>query len=356
MKIIAILPVRNESWIIRHNLNILVEICDEILVTDGDSTDGTREICSSFEKVHLLTDEEKGPVKKENRRKILLERARDFEGFNYILALDADELLTGSFLSSDWKDLLDSMKPGDSRHFRWYWMWKSPQHYREDDSVWSNRWMYCFFRDDRKNSYDSGNWHEARIPKAYIDRSKEAPNLGLMHFAQVGKNRMLSREAHCRVIELCKKFFSSTSINKRYVITRDERNIRLKRVPEEWLLPWEKIGMDFEKFSDPELNYFDIEILQFFKQFGTPHFANLDIWDINWEYKRQLALDYEVEGIPEAIIHDPRNWEQRLYHSYLHRHIKNPLWREPQRPFVQGLKKLGLKRSHFEELGLLPKN
>ena len=92
MKIIAILPVRNESWIIRHNLNILVEICDEILVTDGDSTDGTREICSSFEKVHLLTDEEKGPVKKENRRKILLERARDFEGFNYILALDADEL------------------------------------------------------------------------------------------------------------------------------------------------------------------------------------------------------------------------------------------------------------------------
>ena len=177
-----------------------------------------------------------------------------------------------------------------------------------------------------------------------------------MHFAQVGKNRMLSREAHCRVIELCKKYYSSTSINKRYVITRDERNIRLKRVPEEWLLPWEKIGMDFEKFSDPELNYFDIEILQFFKQFGTPHFANLDIWDINWEFKRQLALDYEVEGIPEAIILDPRNWEQRMYHSYLHRHIKNPLWREPQRPFVQGLKKLGLKRSHFEELGLLPKN
>ena len=63
--------------------------------------------------------------------------------------------------------------------------------------------------------------------------------------------------------------------------------------------------MDFEKFSDPELNYFDIEILQFFKQFGTPHFANLDIWDINWEYKRQLALDYEVEGIPESTIHDP---------------------------------------------------
>ena len=57
MKIIAILPVRNESWIIRHNLNILVEICDEILVTDGDSTDGTREICSSFEKVQSKAKE-----------------------------------------------------------------------------------------------------------------------------------------------------------------------------------------------------------------------------------------------------------------------------------------------------------
>jgi len=358
MKIIAILPVRNEAWIIRHTLTILEQICDVILVADGHSIDGTIEICQSFSKVQLILDKEKdtNSLKSLNRRKILMDHARDYEGYNYILAIDADELLTAMVMSPDWENILDSMKPGDARHFRWYWIWKSPFHFREDQSVWSNRWMYCFFRDDRRDSYSDGNWHESRIPRAYIERSIEVPALGLLHYAQVGKNRMLSRQAHNRVNELCHKNLSPIAINKRYIINRDERKICLKKVPEKWIFPWKKIGLDFESLPDPELNYFDIEILQFFKQFGTPHFANLDIWDINWEYKRQLALDYEVEGIPEATIHDPRNWEQRLYHSYLHRHIKNPLWREPQRPFVQGLKKLGLKRSHFEELGLLPKN
>ena len=54
---------------------------------------------------------------------------------------------------------------------------------------------------------------------------------------------MLSREAHCRVTNrFVKIIFPLQVLNKRYVITRDERNIRLKRVPEEWLLPWEKLG------------------------------------------------------------------------------------------------------------------
>ena len=44
MKIIAILPVRNEAWIIRHTLTILEQICDVIILADGDSTDKTREI------------------------------------------------------------------------------------------------------------------------------------------------------------------------------------------------------------------------------------------------------------------------------------------------------------------------
>ena len=354
MKIIAILPVRNEAWIIRHTLTILEQICDVIIVADGDSTDKTREICQLFNKVKLISAEVKGTKKfQKNRREILLDRARDYEGYNYILAIDADELLTAMVMSPDWENILDSMKPGDARHFRWYWIWKSPFHFREDQSVWSKRWMYCFFRDDRRESYSDGNWHESRIPKAYIQRSIEASTQGLLHYAQVGKNRLFSRQAHYRIMDYLHQGISVNSINSLYAITRDERDIGLKCIPRNWISPWQKLGLDFDYFPDPELNYFDIEILQYFKQFDTTHFANLDIWDINWEYKRQLALDQEVEGIPETSIHDPRNLEQRLYHSYLHRHIKNPIWREPQRPLVDGLKRIGFKREHFERLGIL---
>ena len=48
MKIIALLPVRNEAWMLPHSLACLSAFCDVVLVSDQDSEDESREICRAF--------------------------------------------------------------------------------------------------------------------------------------------------------------------------------------------------------------------------------------------------------------------------------------------------------------------
>ena len=54
MKVIALLPVRNEAWVLPHTLSCLSGFCDVIIVSDQDSTDESRAICRRFAKVALL--------------------------------------------------------------------------------------------------------------------------------------------------------------------------------------------------------------------------------------------------------------------------------------------------------------
>src|SRR5204862_1611085 len=44
MKVIALVPVRNESWILEHSLACWSAFCDVIIVSDQESTDGSRDI------------------------------------------------------------------------------------------------------------------------------------------------------------------------------------------------------------------------------------------------------------------------------------------------------------------------
>ena len=51
MKLIAALTAKNEEWIIGKTLEVLSIFCDKIIILDDNSTDKTKDICKSFEKV-----------------------------------------------------------------------------------------------------------------------------------------------------------------------------------------------------------------------------------------------------------------------------------------------------------------
>ena len=46
MKIIALVPVRNEAWVLEHSLTCWSGFCDVVIVNDQKSTDETREIAA----------------------------------------------------------------------------------------------------------------------------------------------------------------------------------------------------------------------------------------------------------------------------------------------------------------------
>lgn len=357
MKLLAIVPARNEEWILRQNLQVLTRLCDAVFVADQRSTDHTADICRDFAKVHYLRNDTPYP-NPENRRQILLNAARDYDGCNVILAVDADEIITATALfDPDWLTLLDSLQPGDSTLLQWVTLWKDPRRYRDDRSVWADRWVPFLFRDNRKTNYAGGNWHESRVPQAFIPRARRFEPVKVLHYQFVAWDRMLSKQSHCRVLELLRSLkASAVTINQQYIITKDERRMALRDVPPEWIEPWLSEGIEIEHFRHPALFWYDIEILRFFAEYGTKRFAALDIWDIDWECKRQLALVQRVNGIPTDPICDPRNPEQKLYHAHLNRYIGTPLWRNPGalvNPARKLAKGLGLRREHLERVGVL---
>ena len=50
MKIIGLVPVRNEAWILPHSLASLSGFCDVVIVSDQNSDDRSREICRTLSK------------------------------------------------------------------------------------------------------------------------------------------------------------------------------------------------------------------------------------------------------------------------------------------------------------------
>jgi hypothetical protein len=97
MKIIALVPVRNEAWVLEHSLACWSGFCDVVIVNDQMSTDTTREICRRFPNVDLLETTSTGPADTVARlpqqaRWRLLDAARNYDGHNLLWCTDADEL------------------------------------------------------------------------------------------------------------------------------------------------------------------------------------------------------------------------------------------------------------------------
>lgn len=348
------MPVKNEDWILERSLQTLSFLCDVIIIADQDSTDNTLQIARKFPKVtHIHNPHPEFHQSK--ARQLLLEAARDFDGYNVVLATDADEIVSANALRNfAWQNALDSLEPGSALLLQWIILWKSPVKFREDSSAWSNSWKHFVFRDDRKSEFSDQFIHESRVPYPYIEKAKKFDGVKILHYQFVDWSRMLAKQRWYRVMEHIASDQRPAAINARYIITRDERNIRLADIPSEWTQGWEDLGIHLDHFEMRRFLWYDIEILRSFAQHGVRYFAELDIWDVDWERKRQLALAQNIESIPSEPIRDPRNLEQRLFHAYLDRYISTPWWRRDlKQPALAMAKRVGLKRSHLERLGLL---
>ena len=360
VKIIALMPVRNEAWIIERTLRILATFCDHILVADQRSTDGTRQILKKFPKKITVIDNP-DVYWSDRIRGRLLDIARGFDGNNFIVYMDADEIVTSNIREDSILDHVVGMKPGNGIRVPLINLWKSPLFYRDDSSNWSNDSVVIGFRDDRtsKYTYRSVGLHQGRIPQNIPSRF--FGDVKLLHYQFVLFDRKRSKERWYRVLEALQLGSAHfAAINYSYRQARDEREVRLSPLDPRWTAGWRALGVDLDHFEAEPFYWYDVEVLRYLGERGVAYFAPLDIWDVNWEAKRQLALARGFEGIPQEAIVDPRSREQKLYHAYLARFQHNPFWREPgellhiaDRGLKRLAKGLGLRRHHLEQWGLL---
>ena len=311
MKIIALMPVKNEAWILDYSLTCLKPFVDEIIVIEDGSTDETRNILLRH-KVKIINKQFKGYG---NLRKELLNAGRENKGTHFVF-LDADEVFTADLLK-DFRNILKKMRPGQKLLFNWLAMWKSPFVFRDDNSVWSNNYKDFVFCDDDISDFEDIYIHEPRTP----GKNKKSNTLklkeygGVMHYQFVSWKRFQLKQAWYRCSELIKFPRTEASINQKFSITLGNEKMKCSPIPTKWLHSI-NIPKGIEEVTN---NWYFNEIKKFFKKYEVNRFEKLNIWHIEelnaeffkkeGKYPQSFFIDnyvfckyYELRGIYKKYI------------------------------------------------------
>ena len=291
MKVIALLPFKNEEWCLPAYLHNTKVIVDEIIAIDDGSTDNSVKILEdagakvySSEKLRNFNSGwSEGSIRAE-----LLKLGREAGGTHFV-CLDADESFSNNFAVLA-KQILPQVKPGKKIAMQWLALWKSYTHYREDSTVWSDNWKDFIFADDPSLSYNSEqHMHLGRTPVS-PDESGDSnwlridQNIGtVLHFQFSAYNNFQLKQSWFRCSELIQSPGTEAEINAKYSITLLDDNVGLKEMPEVWYegIPMPTVGYDPE-WGEESFARKDLlpGIMKYFDDYGVEYFKGLDIWHI----------------------------------------------------------------------------
>ncbi len=275
MKIIALLPVRNEAWVLRHSLACLSGFCDVILASDQDSEDDSRSVCREFPKVVLFESKER--LICEQVRWQLWDAARDYAGENLIWCTDADEVMSPAMAQRFFRSC-GELDPGTVIDCLFHQSWESRVRYRDDLTVWRPYWKPVAVRDDRRMDYSRVRdlpLHEERVPVDHAGARLRA-DIPILHLQWLLPEQNQFKQAWYRCRELIGGAKSVEEINQEYVHTLPATAVKTSPVPGEWIR-----DVTFPQTAGAKgLSWQAREILGWFDERGVEFFEPLDIWHI----------------------------------------------------------------------------
>lgn len=301
MKIIALVPVKNEGWVLPTYLSSVSKIADEIIAIDDGSTDNSVEILKNAGATVIFTSPELRKEKIVNmstRRKLLLGEGRKRGGTHFIW-LDADEAFTSEFIHKG-KEIISELKPGEKISMQWILLFGSQCEQRVD-GVWNNLYKDFIVYDQGDMDFDNKYISEARTEGKASNLIKIDPRDGaVLHFHLFNIQKSEAKQAYYRCLELLKGERGAKKINSSYSITS------LK-----WVVTK---PLDREKFEGLILPSPDFEkkdwhiqsIIDWFDQYGILFFEPLEIWhiqELKEEFIKRVGRVPYPKTYPRIIIY-----------------------------------------------------
>ena len=275
MKIIGLLPVKNEAWILPHALRSLTAFCDVVIVADQNSDDGSREICRTFPNVVVVESAESRTCTR--ARWQLLDAARSYDGCNLLWSTDADELVSPPAAKRFLDQRRAELTPGTVVECRYVHLWGGFDRYRVFSVNYAPRWKALAFVDDRRMDWNRANLRSLHEPRVPIDGAAATiqADVAVLHLQWLLPNRTQSRQAWYR----CREWLDgrdAAGINERYQGTLPAPRARTAPAPAEWLR-----DLTFPDLSvDREESWTDRDLLRWFAERTPQHFEPLEIWHV----------------------------------------------------------------------------
>lgn len=289
MKVIGLMTVRNEDWVLGLTLRALMLVVDEVIVLDHASVDRTREVIEEVGRewpgrVHYRREDD--PVWREaSIRQRLLEEGRSL-GATHFWILDADEILTGGLVPRV-RGMLASLKPGDSLTLPWFPLWRALDWRRQDGNLYwcANRTPYGF-RDHPDLRYlpreDLAGYdihaRKPSLPGERHDFCTHEGEGGVLHLVAVDWRRLVAKTAWYKMIETVRfPGRPSVELNQNYDRDLDETGLVTVPVEADWWAPYAgwRHHVDLEARS-----WFEEDCRRMWREHGPETFTGLGLWGV----------------------------------------------------------------------------
>jgi hypothetical protein len=301
--VILCCPTKNEL----HNLSRLVHAwrlyADHVVIADQMSTDGSREYLSQFQNVKVI-DNLNTVFSETDRIQLLVDGARSISESAIILFLDADETLSSNVSTSlEWKSFQNA-PAGTTGYFTWVQLWGSVRRYIARGSVGNPVHSSFAFIDDGRPLDGTGVMHGPRgLGMAHPERRFYFNDVVNMHFFLTNKEVYRKKQNWYKCYWLKDgKYFH---INRNHSVYDKIGLEHTDLSPVDWYLEYERNGIDLFSTSSSELLWYDVDVLRYMNLLGERRLWLLDIWNQDWEYLRQLALQKGITDIPTTPVKTP---------------------------------------------------
>jgi hypothetical protein len=271
-KVICLTPIKNEAWILDKFLSAASLWADHIIIADQMSDDGSREIALKYEKV-ILVNNDSTEFNEPERQKLLINEARKIAGKKLLIALDADEFISGNaFSCSEW-ELMLAADTGTVFKFKWPFIDKSFKKY------WAGTKanMPFAYMDDGAEHIGK-KIHSTRIPFPDSAQVKEINDFVIMHYQFTDWKRMESKHRWYQCFERI-QFPEKSPIeifrryNHMYQINEKDKT----DIPNSWFNYYLLKNIQVSNIGISERYYWDGEVEKFIELHGKKFFKYIDL-------------------------------------------------------------------------------
>lgn len=278
MRLIALMVMRNEEWVIGASLRAALKWCDGAAILLDRCTDRTvdivREVARETDKEIVLSSTDDAEHWDEmHHRQRNLEDARGLQGTHYAI-VDADEILTHNNLPDvrRWFNLLD---PGDVLDVPMVAPWKSLDTY----SPHTQGVITLGFCDKPGMGWaprgEEKYHHHNRPPHGMTRRVGIECEGGVMHLQFAAWDRFIQKHRHYLMTEMLRWQYPATELNAKYAWwANPPHGTNLKPVPPEW---WGNYRKDEININAPV--WYAREIRRMIRQYGVERFSGLQLLD-----------------------------------------------------------------------------